>query len=64
MPRNPPASPDDRLPRGIIIASGAPRHVRAPFWAYFWSTAEEPAEEEVRIRSGESPPGPALAPAR
>jgi hypothetical protein len=54
------STPDDKMPRGIIITSGAPRHPRMPFWAYLWSAADEP-DEEPHHRSNDRPSGPALA---
>ncbi|MGH7561593.1 MAG: hypothetical protein ACRENB_11320 [Gemmatimonadales bacterium] len=54
--------PDDRLPRGIIITSGAPRRARMPFWAYFWSAADEPLDDDTRPT--DRPSGPRLAQAR
>lgn len=52
-------SPDDKLPRGIIITSGSPRIPRMPFWAYLWSAADDPDDEP---RCGpDRPSDPALA---
>ena len=33
---------DKREPRGIIIRTGTPRRVGAPFWAYVWSEDSVP----------------------
>jgi len=55
-------TPDDKLPRGIIITSGTPRIPRMPFWAYLWSAADEPDDEPHRIGpDGQSEPALASA---
>ena len=54
------STPEDKTPRGIIITSGAPRHPRVPFWAYLWSSADDP-DEDAHRRGSDRPPGPALA---
>lgn len=53
-------TPDDKLPRGIIITNGTPRTPRMPFWAYLWSAADDP-DDDSRCCGPDGPSGPALA---